>query len=107
VSNCDQTAALYRSTLELSPRHAGLQGDFATFSPLPSVYFRRVVSRKVYKEPTMLQASMVLLSLGLVVWSLNWTEVLEIPIEMFLMLSLGGIGVLLMYMVTSRSSKAW
>ena len=55
----------------------------------------------------MLQASMILLSLGLVVWSLNWTEVLDIPIEMFLMLSLGGIGVLVMYMVTSRSSKAW
>ena len=51
----------------------------------------------------MRQASMILLSLGLVVWSLNWTEVLEIPIEMFWMLSLGGIGVLLMYMATSRS----
>ncbi len=54
----------------------------------------------------MRQASMILLSLGLVVWSLNRTEVLEIPIEMFWMLSLGGIGVLLMYMATSRSSKA-
>jgi hypothetical protein len=54
----------------------------------------------------MLQASMILLSLGLVVWSLNWTEVVAIPIEMFWMLSLGGIGVLLMYIVTSRSTKA-
>ena len=54
----------------------------------------------------MLQASMILLSLSLVVWSLNWTGVLSVPIEMFWMLSLGGIGLLLMYMARSRSSNA-
>jgi len=54
----------------------------------------------------MLQASVLLLSLGLMVWSLNWTGVLEIPIEMFWMLSLGGIGLLLMHMAVNRSPKA-
>lgn len=38
----------------------------------------------------MLQAATILMSLGLVVWSLNWTEVLEVPIEVFWVLSLGG-----------------
>lgn len=112
VSNCDQTSALYLSTvtsvegIPYNTPGADLKGSCPTFSPRPSVYFRRVASGNVYKEPTMLQASMILLSLGLVVWSLNWTEALQIPIEMFWMLSLGGIGVLLMYMATSRSSKA-
>jgi hypothetical protein len=55
----------------------------------------------------MLQASVLLLSLGLMVWSLNWTGVLEIPIEMFWMLSLGGIGLLLMHMAVNRSPKAY
>lgn len=113
VSNCDQTPALYRFTITKFKafRTALLtllsKVAVPTFSALPSAYFRRVASGNVHKESTMLQASMILLSLGLVVWSLNWTEVLDIPIEMFLMLSLGGIGVLVMYMVTGRSSKAW
>ena len=56
----------------------------------------------------MLQASTVLLALALVVWSLTWTEVIEVPIEVFWILSLGGIGVLLMHIATtSRSSKAF
>jgi hypothetical protein len=55
----------------------------------------------------MLQASTILLSLGLVVWSLTWTEVLNVPIELFWVLSLGGIGALLMHIATSRSSRAF
>ena len=53
----------------------------------------------------MIQAPVILLSLGLLVWSLNWTEVLEVPIDILWMLSLAGVGVVLMHIGISRSQR--
>ena len=56
----------------------------------------------------MLQASTLLMALGFVVWSLTWTEVLKVPIEVFWVFSLGGICVLLMHIAAeSRTSKTY
>ena len=56
----------------------------------------------------MLQASTILLALGLVTWSVTLTGVFDIPIEVFWILTVGGICVMLMHIATtSRSSKAF
>lgn len=54
----------------------------------------------------MLQASTILLALGLVIWSLTWTGVLDIPMEVFWALTIGGICVLLMHIANTRRSSS-
>lgn len=57
------------------------------------------------KRSTMLQASTILLALGLVIWSVTWTGVLDIPMEVFWALTIGGICMLLMHIASTRRSS--
>ncbi len=53
----------------------------------------------------MLQASTILLALGLVIWSVTWTGVLDIPMEVFWALTIGGICMLLMHIASTRRAS--
>lgn len=63
-------------------------------------------TRERLKRSTMLQASTILLALGLVIWSVTWTGVLDIPMEVFWALTIGGICVLLMHIANTRRSSS-
>lgn len=55
----------------------------------------------------MLHAALISLVLGLVVWGLNWTELVETPIQVYWILTVGGMVLMLIHVATRRPARVW
>lgn len=55
----------------------------------------------------MLQAALISLLLGLVVWGLNWTEVAQMPTPIYWVLTVGGMLLMLIHVAIRRPTRVW
>ena len=55
----------------------------------------------------MLQAALISLLLGLLVWGLNWTEMAQMPTSIYWVLTVGGMLLLLIHVATRRPTRVW
>lgn len=55
----------------------------------------------------MLHAALISLVLGLVVWGLNWTELVATPIQVYWILTVGGMVLMLIHVATRRPARVW
>lgn len=62
---------------------------------------------KKSEEGAMLHAALISLVLGLVVWGLNWTELVETPIQVYWILTVGGMVLMLIHVATRRQARVW
>ncbi len=59
------------------------------------------------KECDMLQAALLSLVLGLVVWWLAWTGLAEMPTQVYWGLTGGGMLLMLVHVATRRPARTW
>ncbi|WHZ13959.1 MAG: hypothetical protein OJF52_000794 [Nitrospira sp.] len=55
----------------------------------------------------MLNAALTSLALGLVVWGLNWTELIEMPMQFYWLFTGGGMLLMLIHVTTRRPTRVW
>lgn len=55
----------------------------------------------------MLSTALVFLSLGLVVFGLNWLEIVTVSIPIYWLFSLGGMGLLIVYLGIRRPKRTF
>lgn len=55
----------------------------------------------------MLQAALLSLVLGLVVWWLAWTGLAEMPTQVYWVLTVGGMLLMLIHVATRRPARSW
>lgn len=55
----------------------------------------------------MLTVALTSLALGLVVWGLNWTELAQMPVQIYWAFTVGGMLLLLAYVTMRRPARAW
>lgn len=55
----------------------------------------------------MLNAALVCLSLGLMIWGLNWSGLIEMPTQMYWFFTMGGMLLMVVHVATRRPSRVW
>jgi hypothetical protein len=55
----------------------------------------------------MLNAALISLVMGLLVWVFNWTGVAEIPTGIYWTFTLGGMLLMLIHVATRRPTRVW
>lgn len=55
----------------------------------------------------MLNAALMGLVLGLVVWGLNWMGLAEMPTQLYWFFTLGGMLLMLIHVATRRPTRVW
>jgi hypothetical protein len=55
----------------------------------------------------LLNVALTCLTLGLVVWGLNWTEFAQMPIQIYWVFTVGGMLLLLVYVTMRRPTRVW
>lgn len=59
------------------------------------------------KESIVLNVALTCLALGLVVWGLNWTQLAEMPIQVYWVFTVGGMLLLLVHVTVRRPARVW
>jgi hypothetical protein len=67
----------------------------------------RIIFRFTEEEVTLLTVALTSLALGLVVWGLNWTELAQMPVQIYWAFTVGGMLLLLAYVTMRRPARAW
>lgn len=55
----------------------------------------------------MLNAALVCLSLGLMVWGLNWFGMAEMPTQIYWFFTMGGMLLMVIHVITRRPARVW
>jgi hypothetical protein len=67
----------------------------------------RIIPGYKQEESVLLNVALTCLALGLVVWSLNWTELAQMPIQIYWVFTVGGMLLLLVYVTMRRPARVW
>ncbi len=55
----------------------------------------------------MLHAALICLSLGLMVWGLNWTGLADTPTMIYWLFTVGGMFLMVIHVITRRPARVW
>ena len=55
----------------------------------------------------MLNAALLCLTLGLVVWVLSWTGIAEMPTQVYWFFTMGGMLLMVVHVITRRPTRVW
>ena len=55
----------------------------------------------------MLNAALACLTLGLMVWLLNWTEMVVMPTQVYWFFTMGGMLLMVVYVIIRPPTRAW
>ncbi|MCE3221939.1 MAG: uncharacterized protein K0S58_119 [Nitrospira sp.] len=55
----------------------------------------------------MLNAALMCLTLGLVVWLFNWTGMIEMPAQIYWFFTMGGMVLMVVHVITRRPARVW
>lgn len=55
----------------------------------------------------MLNAALLCLTLGLVVWGLNWTGMADVPTQIYWVFTMGGMLLMVVHVITRPPTRVW